>query len=1041
MKVPLTLSELKDSNVGTKKAEPVFQSNVDLTLYEPNQVEIKKAEAKDLAWLLARMVNPKDQNVPGWSGFNEKVLEERNIPVTKVGNLPIINAPAHDYDVLWTVIERCQRMTKQLGQTYTVITFDEQLYSKAKILQWSRSEECENLVIMLGGFHTQLNFAKCIGQHMADSGIADIWVDSGVYGEVTAENILKGKCWNKILRAHKLTFEALWRILWHSLADWMQESGKEVDRSIGEIANQIASAFQEKDDQLAQESCVNILVHLELAQNLLSEFDNVNAGNATYVFWRQYMNLVAILLRFTRAIRDGQWDLFLSSLAEMVPWFTAYGHVNYARWSTVFLADAKQLHSWAPCLHNAFLEGDFVVKETNHKFAQLPDDQALEHVNKQGKIAGGLIGITRTESARDRWSLTYNERAQLSRETRTLFGLTDDTGDDDGERCHKDLGASKIKRDEEDVKKLMQSFDKSKVFRNQTESLINIFSGDVATSDIAQSLHDVQMTGKEAHKEFVQNRLIDKKTSFHATMTKVKVKTFSSLYSVKVKTEKQKTTMMKADRELFRRLLVSSESGREVNLECVLESELSPVPLSLATTDGNLRLANKSQLGQILVKDVVKSTIPSSTLKTCTIIDGMSLVQAIGKPKDSDKFGDLADVFTTSVCTHLSGSCTRVDVVLDQYKEASIKSNSRAMRTKGIKPIRRLVDSREVKLPCNWKGFMALDDNKKNLAEFLSNELLKVETKEHCEIVVSGGFSDIKRVGTTSTINTHGPSLSSTQEEADTRIILHVVEAAGSGFERIIICANDTDVLVLLAASVPDLPSQEVWMRSGTCQKRKFIPVHSIDLQRDIQKTLIPFHALTGCDTTSQFSSKVSAWKVFSTGNNASLLTGLGENHLPSPETLANVEAFVCKLYVPSTSVRSIQQLRLSQFRSSKKSLENLPPTQDALLHHIRRAHFQALVWHQACVADPLLPSPLVCGWMDSNSILKPVLMTQSAAPSQYRKLTSCGCTPSGQQCRTRQCSCTKAKLRCIASCAHATIQMERSRELTSQMKGPTADI
>ena len=70
VKVSLTLSELKDSNVGTKKAEPVFQSNVDLTLYEPNQAEIKKAEAKDLAWLLAMMVNPKDQNVPGWSGFS-----------------------------------------------------------------------------------------------------------------------------------------------------------------------------------------------------------------------------------------------------------------------------------------------------------------------------------------------------------------------------------------------------------------------------------------------------------------------------------------------------------------------------------------------------------------------------------------------------------------------------------------------------------------------------------------------------------------------------------------------------------------------------------------------------------------------------------------------------------------------------------------------------------------------------------------------------------------------------------------------------------
>jgi len=70
-------------------------------------------------------------------------------------------------------------------------------------------------------------------------------------------------------------------------------------------------------------------------------------------------------------------------------------------------------------------------------FNQIPDDQALEHVNKVGKVAGGLVGITQTDSARDRWCLTYNERAQLVVETRHMFGL--DTEDEDG-TSHKDFG-------------------------------------------------------------------------------------------------------------------------------------------------------------------------------------------------------------------------------------------------------------------------------------------------------------------------------------------------------------------------------------------------------------------------------------------------------------------------------------------------------------------------------------------------------------------------------------------------------------------------
>ena len=106
--------------------------------------------------MLAGLVNPKKQCVPAWSGFNESVCLSKSVLVTKVGHLPIINAPAHDNDVIWTVTDRCQKMTHHLGQKFTGITFDEQLHSKAKMLQWFRPDECKNLIIMLGGFHTQI---------------------------------------------------------------------------------------------------------------------------------------------------------------------------------------------------------------------------------------------------------------------------------------------------------------------------------------------------------------------------------------------------------------------------------------------------------------------------------------------------------------------------------------------------------------------------------------------------------------------------------------------------------------------------------------------------------------------------------------------------------------------------------------------------------------------------------------------------------------------------------------------------------------------
>ena len=133
------------------------------------------------------------------------------------------------------------------------------------------------------------------------------------------------------------------------------------------------------------------------------------------------MKLEGVLLRFTRATRDGNLGLYLSSFSEMLPWFALYGHTNYTRWGTIFLADMRELAYTAPDVHSGFLGNDFVVKESHVALNQIPDDQGLEHVNKMGKIAGGLTGITRSDGARDRCCLTYNERANLAQHTRVMF--------------------------------------------------------------------------------------------------------------------------------------------------------------------------------------------------------------------------------------------------------------------------------------------------------------------------------------------------------------------------------------------------------------------------------------------------------------------------------------------------------------------------------------------------------------------------------------------------------------------------------------------
>ena len=176
-----------------------------------------------------------------------------------------------------------------------------------------------------------------------------------------------------------------------------------------------------------------------------------------------------------------------------------------------------------------------MTKETENSFNQIPDDQALEHVNRSGKVAGGLVGITRTDSARDRWCLTYNERAKLSEDTKTMFNVGGKEGD-----SHRELGKARMRQDEEDVHKLVSCFTKYEVFR-PAENLVSVTTGDVASEEIRHDLLGAEEIGKTIVKEFVQDRLIKKDVKFHDRVKQQTLKTFETLYCVPVSLDNNKT--------------------------------------------------------------------------------------------------------------------------------------------------------------------------------------------------------------------------------------------------------------------------------------------------------------------------------------------------------------------------------------------------------------------------------------------------------------------------------------------------------------------
>ena len=447
--------------------------------------------------------------------------------------MPIIPAPAHHMDTIHTVLVRCQAITKKLGQADVVITFDEALYCRAKELVWHKPDQFANVIVRLGGFHSAQNYLRAIGQHCTDCGLSDAWVESGVYGECTADRILEGKCWNRAIRAHKLTMEALWRLMWNEFKKWKTALGEGVNPSLMEKSVNVAESFANHDLATIRSSVSDCFSVIENSMGDFHEFILSRSQDGTFVFWKQYVDMVSHLLCFIIAERDGHWGLHLESFKEMLSLMAIYDHVNFTRWGTVYAPDMDKLQHTAPMVYAEFSDGNFVIKGSDQRFIQVSTALALEYVNQMCNVSGGLSSITRTKTALDRWMLTCTDRARLSQDVRDLMGLTKIN-----ESHHKELNPSRMRRYECDVSKLMHQMQQFDPFGREEQQLICISSiNDVAPDTVRQDTLTAAVRAKQVLIHFIDQRLVtDAQISLYDPIKKNKSLTFSPMRTISVKT-------------------------------------------------------------------------------------------------------------------------------------------------------------------------------------------------------------------------------------------------------------------------------------------------------------------------------------------------------------------------------------------------------------------------------------------------------------------------------------------------------------------------
>ena len=121
-----------------------------------------------------------------------------------------------------------------------------------------------------------------------------------------------------------------------------------------------------------------------------------------------------------------------------------------------------------------------------------------------------------------------------------------------------------------------------------------------------------------------------------------------------------------------------------------------------------------------------------------------------------------------------------------------------------------------------------------------------------------------------------------------------------------------------------------------------------------------------------------------------------------------------------SESRKMSWEAKVGNGSTSTPQLNNLPPTTEAFIENVKRAHVQACVWKHALHSVPPLIDLLNHGLIRDTSTksLQPRALPEDVplAPENILKLIRCSCK-TDTPCKTMRCRCASAKLTCTVCC------------------------
>ena len=941
-----------------------------------------------------------------WAGYFSKMEVSVSIEPSIFGFLPLFEEKAaswamqkHGLKVICSAIEKLNP-----GQI-PVVCGDQPIYAILKQIQWQYNDYNESkIVILLGGLHIELHHWGLLGKLLMASGWDEALFEAGITTSGRA---------NSILHATHL-----------KRCRYMHEVSVIVFCKLRKLAFDNSGSNLEYNDWIT-EQC---------------------SKSPTFFYWDLIIRLQTLAFMFVRSIRQRNLNLYISTLEKLTPLSFSLDSMNYSRWVPIHIRDLKSLPE---NIKEQFNEGNFTVTKTRRKFSSIAIDHSHEQSNKIIKGSGGAVGLFQSHQQHVQWLLTRPQIAQLLLEFERRLpnsSLLNDSIDIDNDGDDNDDGAGDVGVDNVELSKISPqhhheftpSFQKKfkrnaeqllgkilaygNPFSIDTNELLKLTNQDSFHPSVKTSITNLEKNGQEQYDAFVRDVLQDSKKSIHEPISKNNYNLMSTPVKKTNSTASTKVQLLKHNNEIFSQLVAILQQ-RKVSLLKVFSFELHSFSPSISNFGDLHHSSDKGELLSLLKSPCHNSPEDLAEFRpdASVILDGEMLPEHF-PPKKSMTFREYAEMLGKEILSAYFFIFGRIDIVFNTFVEGSVKTAVRKKQNcKQV--IRRHVAPTNL-CPDNWKSFLKDPINRKQLNIVLAELLTSLTYQQNRQLIVTCQ----RKVLTSGSLEMEESNI----EDARCRILLHVKHALTEGISRIKIITFDEDVPIVGLGVYHLLRSQhhfeDIVIELGTGKKHQTISLNELATSLGpLHCQALPFfHCLTGANLTSAFKGvgKKKAYQALKAYKEAEqtladMYTTPFQDLTENDTKFRIIERFIIICYSRTSELSSINEARIQLYFAGKKDIEHIPPTQDALLLHVKRSLYETGMLKNCLTSQQSLPSPLSYGWKESDDHdikWEPEWIKGKEASREVREFVKCGCK---NVCtHTSRCSCSAASLRCTLLCS-----------------------